>query len=123
LIPIQIKSGFTRLPVDPSVPIILVGPGTGCAIFRSFLQHRQVLNKKGTSVGPAAFFFGCRHQQKDFLHDEDWKELVSQGVLSLFDPAFSRDQNHKIYVQHKIKQHSKEVWEYIQKGAFIYVSG
>lgn len=123
LVPIQITPGFTRLPNDPNIPVIMVGPGTGCAIFRSFLQQRQVLKSKGTSVGPAAFFFGCRHQEKDYLHKEDWEELVSQGILQVFDPAFSRDQKQKIYVQHKIKQHSKVLWEYIQKGAFIYVSG
>lgn len=123
VVPIWIKQGSITLP-SLNVPIIMVGPGTGCALFKAFLEERDYWkSKQGQQVAPNAFFFGCRQEKQDFLHSNLWKEFVSNGTLFLFSVAFSRDQNQKVYVQHKIREHSKEIWNLIQSGAVIYVSG
>lgn len=122
-VPIWVKRGYARLPVDPKTPMILVGPGTGCAMFRAFLEERHKQRQNGIEVGPIAFFFGCRHQQKDFLYAEQWKSYQQDGTLQIFEPAFSRDQDHKVYVQHRIKANAKALWNLICAGAVIYVSG
>lgn len=106
-IPVWFTKGAISLP-SPSVPLILVGPGTGCAPFRSFIQERVALSKPGEEVAPVMFFFGCRNKAKDFLYSEDWKAWSQgQNVMSVevggdFFVAFSRDQPEKVYVQHKI---------------------
>jgi len=120
-VPIWIRRGLTKLP-EASKPVIMVGPGTGCAMFRSFTQERDSLQKTGP-IGQMGFFFGCRHEKKDFLHGEEWKHFIEKGTLSLLGAAFSRDQKQKVYVQHLITQNSKPLWKMIQDGAIIYVSG
>ncbi len=122
-VPIRVKQGQVRLPSDPSMPIIMVGPGTGCAMFRAMLEERSCMSANSGILGSNSFFFGCRHASKDFLHEEQWQRLLTEGHLTLFDVAFSRDQSHKVYVQHKIREHSKELWALLQAGANIYVSG
>jgi sulfite reductase alpha subunit-like flavoprotein len=112
------------MPLDPLAPLIMVGPGTGCAIFRSFLQHRLFLKRQGHAVGPCAFFFGCRAHAADYIYAAEWQEYLNEGVLSLFDVAFSRDTPTKrVYVQHVILQHSASMWQMLQAGAFFYLSG
>jgi len=123
LIPIWVSSGTIRLPNDPLVPIIMVGPGTGCAIFRAFLFHRKKCVEKGEKVGKALFFFGCRKEKEDYLYEEEWKSLIECGALTHIIVAFSRDQKKKVYVQHKIKENGAMVWEWMEEGACIYVSG
>ena len=122
-ITMRIKSRRTRLPKESTTPIIMVGPGTGCAIFRSMLQHRYFLKQQGMDVAPSLLFFGCRHQHKDYLHSQEWLDYVNAGLLLFFDPAFSRDQSNKVYVQHKIVQYSKQVAQLLKNNAVIYVSG
>lgn len=122
LIPIWIKKGSIILP-PLEAPMIMIGPGTGCALFKAFLEERNYLKLQGKNVGPNVFFFGCRKETKDFLHQELWKALVFNGSLFLFSVAFSRDQKQKIYVQHKMKENSKVLWNLLQSGAIIYVSG
>ncbi len=107
-VPIWFTSGAIKLP-PPSVPLILVGPGTGCAPFHAFVEERvTILSRGDTVVAPVLFFFGCRKQAKDFLYEEDWlawstgKNVLSNDVGGGFFVAFSRDQSEKVYVQHKI---------------------
>ena len=116
------KSAF-RLPEEPTTPIILVGPGTGLAPFRGFLQERSALRAAGTEVGASLLFFGCRHPQQDFLYEDELREFESQGVTRL-STSFSRvEGKKKCYVQDEIYALRDEVWELIDAGAAIYVCG
>ncbi|XP_031281252.1 NADPH-dependent diflavin oxidoreductase 1 isoform X2 [Pistacia vera] len=112
----------------PSVPLILVGPGTGCAPFRGFVEERAIQTLTGATA-PIIFFFGCRNEKNDFLYRDFWlSHSQSNGVLSEavdggFYVAFSRDQPKKVYVQHKMLEHSQRIWNLLLKGASIYVAG
>lgn len=108
-----------RLPADPNTPVIMVGPGTGIAPFRAFLQERQALGVKG----PAWLFFGNQHFEYDFLYRDELSGWLDQGYLSRLDLAFSRDQAEKLYVQHKMLERAAELWEWLQRGAQFYVCG
>ncbi|MEX1012637.1 MAG: sulfite reductase [Waddliaceae bacterium] len=114
---IQPHNGFT-IPEDLNAPMIMIGPGTGVAPFRGFLQERVA---KG-ATGSHWLFFGEWHEKENFFYKEYWKELESLGKLRL-DVAFSRDQEEKIYVQHRMKEHSKDLFNWLQSGAFLYVCG
>jgi sulfite reductase (NADPH) flavoprotein alpha-component len=107
-----------RLPSDTEVPVIMVGPGTGIAPFRAFLQER-----KHTGSGPNWLFFGDQKKDLDFLYQEQLEELQTEGVLTRLDLAFSRDQKEKVYVQNKMKEAGKELFEWLEKGAYFYVCG
>ena len=107
------------LPEDNMVPIIMIGPGTGVAPFRAFMQERL---HRGAHTDKNWLFFGERHEKQDFFYQEYWNTLVKQGHLRL-DAAFSRDQEHKVYVQHKMWENRKELWQYLQDGAKLYVCG
>jgi len=116
------KSAF-RLPEDASVPVILVGPGTGLAPFRGFLQERAALKAQGKPVGPCLLFFGCRHPQQDFLYEEELREFERQGVTQLAI-AFSRLPGQpKRYVQDEIYTRRDAVWQMLEAGAAVYVCG
>lgn len=108
-----------RLPPDPHTPVIMVGPGTGIAPFRAFLQERAALNVKG----PAWLFFGNQHFEYDFLYRDELSNWLDQGYLSRLDLAFSRDQAEKLYVQHKMLDNAGELWQWLQQGAQFYVCG
>jgi cytochrome P450 / NADPH-cytochrome P450 reductase len=117
----ETKAGF-RLPDDPSVPIIMVGPGTGLAPFRGFLQERAALKAKGATLGPAMLFFGCRHPDQDFLYADELKAFEASGITELHT-AFSRAQAPKTYVQNLVAAQKERVWSLIESGAIIYVCG
>jgi cytochrome P450/NADPH-cytochrome P450 reductase len=117
----ETKAGF-RLPEDPSVPIIMVGPGTGLAPFRGFLQERAALKSKGAKLGPAMLFFGCRHPDQDFLYADELKAFEAGGITELHT-AFSRAQAPKTYVQNLVAAQKERVWSLIESGAIIYVCG
>jgi cytochrome P450 / NADPH-cytochrome P450 reductase len=117
----ETKAGF-RLPDDASVPIIMIGPGTGLAPFRGFLQERAALRAKGASLGPAMLFFGCRHPDQDYLYADELKAFASDGITELHT-AFSRTEAPKTYVQNLIAAQKGQVWSLIEKGAVIYVCG
>lgn len=118
-IPIYIQpSNHFSLPEDPSASIICIGPGTGIAPFRSFVQERLATNACGRNW----IFFGERNQQTDFYYEDFWEDLAKQGRIRL-STAFSRDQPDKIYVQHKMLEEKKSLWNWIQSGSFIYVCG
>jgi sulfite reductase (NADPH) flavoprotein alpha-component len=107
------------LPESQDIDIIMVGPGTGIAPFRSFIQERAV-NK---ATGRSWLFFGDRHAASDFLYQSELEKYQQDGVLTRLDTTFSRDTPQKIYVQHKMLEHSKELFEWIEKGAYFYVCG
>ncbi|HHX8487525.1 MULTISPECIES: assimilatory sulfite reductase (NADPH) flavoprotein subunit [Vibrio diabolicus subgroup] len=108
-----------KLPEDDSTPIIMVGPGTGIAPFRSFIQERENRDAEGKNW----LFFGDRTFTQDFLYQVEWQKYLKSGVLSRLDVAFSRDQVEKVYVQHRILENAAQVWQWIQEGAYIYVCG
>lgn len=114
---VQPAHGF-RLPENPLIDIIMVGPGTGVAPFRGFIQERVHLAAKGAHW----LFFGERHQESDFYYRDFFSQLVQQNQLKL-DLAFSRDQEHKVYVQHKMLENATELWQWLEKGAHFYVCG
>jgi len=113
--------GF-RLPEDPSLPIIMVGPGTGIAPFRGFLQERAALKDAGQTLGEAILFFGCRHPDQDFIYREELEGFAKDGIADLH-VAFSRQEKSKVYVQDKIREQRDAVWALIDKGAKIFVCG
>lgn len=108
-----------RLPADPNTPIIMIGPGTGVAPFRAFLQHRD--NQK--AAGKNWLFFGNPHFVEDFLYQVEFQRYVKEGLLTRIDLAWSRDQQHKVYVQDKLREQGEEIWRWIQDGAHLYVCG
>lgn len=108
-----------KLPQNPDVPIIMVGSGTGVAPFRSFMQEREEIGAEGKSW----LFFGDRHFVSDFLYQTDWQSWLKSGVLAKMDVAFSRDQKEKVYVQHRMLKHSKELFEWLEEGAYFYICG
>ena len=108
-----------RLPANPQTPVIMIGPGTGIAPFRAFIQQRAAEGAEGLNW----LFFGNPHFTEDFLYQVEWQRYVKEGILSRIDLAWSRDQNHKVYVQDKLREQGAEVWRWIEKGAHIYVCG
>jgi sulfite reductase (NADPH) flavoprotein alpha-component len=107
-----------RLPAD-DVPIIMIGPGTGVAPFRAFLQEREVRAAGGKSW----LFFGERNFRSDFLYQVEWQQWLKEGVLSRLDVAFSRDSADKIYVQHRMLEQARDLYAWLQEGAHLYVCG
>lgn len=118
-VPIYFMTTKFHLPADASLPIILIGPGTGLAPFRAFLEYRQATRATGKSW----LFFGGRHAKNDFLFQEWLQALQKEKILTHLDLAWSRDQAYKIYVQDRMREHASELWDWVQAGAFIYVCG
>lgn len=108
-----------RLPADPDAPIIMVGPGTGVAPFRAFLEERE---EQG-ATGKNWLFFGDRRFRTDFLYQTDWLRWRSSGLLTRIDVAFSRDTSQKVYVQHRMAERAREIYDWLQEGAYFYVCG
>ncbi|MGI2146117.1 assimilatory sulfite reductase (NADPH) flavoprotein subunit [Shewanella frigidimarina] len=108
-----------RLPENPETPVIMVGPGTGVAPFRAFMQQRAVDGVSGDSW----LFFGNPHFEQDFLYQVEWQQYLKNGDLSRLDVAFSRDQAHKVYVQHRIAEQAEALWQWLQNGAHVYICG
>ncbi|HEY2335890.1 MAG TPA: hypothetical protein VGI18_00800, partial [Burkholderiales bacterium] len=115
---VQRSHGF-RLPADPAAPVIMIGPGTGIAPFRAFLQERAAAGAPGRNW----LFFGNQRREADFLYREELEALAEKRVLSRMDLAFSRDQTSKVYVQHKMLEAADELWRWIANGACLYVCG
>ncbi|EDV3193624.1 NADPH-dependent assimilatory sulfite reductase flavoprotein subunit [Salmonella enterica] len=108
-----------RLPANPQTPVIMIGPGTGIAPFRAFMQQRAAEGAEGKNW----LFFGNPHFTEDFLYQVEWQRYVKEGVLNRIDMAWSRDQKEKIYVQDKLREQGAELWRWINDGAHIYVCG
>ena len=115
---IQHNQNF-KLPENPEAPIIMVGPGTGIAPFRSFMQERE---EKGAE-GKSWLFFGDQHFVTDFLYQTEWQKLIKDGILTKMDVAFSRDSEQKVYVQHRMLEQSKELFSWLEEGAYVYICG
>jgi sulfite reductase (NADPH) flavoprotein alpha-component len=115
---IQHNENF-KLPQNSVTPIIMVGPGTGAAPFRSFMQEREEIGAEGKSW----MFFGDQHFVTDFLYQTEWQKWLKSGALTKMDVAFSRDTDEKVYVQHRMLEHSKELFEWLQEGAHLYICG
>ncbi|MBA0790641.1 hypothetical protein Gohar_015277 [Gossypium harknessii] len=126
-IPVWFHKGLLP-PPPPSLPLIVIGPGTGCAPFRGFVEERAVQSQSST-IAPTLLFFGCRNENNDFLYRDFWlSHSENDGVLSEakgggFYAAFSRDQPQKVYVQHKMQEQSERIWNLLCEGAAIYVAG
>ena len=118
-LPIFVAESHFGLPADDNVPVIMVGPGTGVAPFRSFVMDRATRGAKG----PNWLFFGDQRKDHDFLYADEWAEYQKSGVLTRLDTAFSRDQAAKVYVQDRMRENAAELWKWIQQGAYFYVCG
>jgi sulfite reductase (NADPH) flavoprotein alpha-component len=108
-----------RLPENPEAPVIMVGPGTGIAPFRAFIEHRAALGHPGKNW----LFFGDQRYMFDFLYQTEWQDHLANGTLTNLDVAFSRDQPEKIYVQDRMRAKSSELYQWLQEGAYFYVCG
>jgi sulfite reductase (NADPH) flavoprotein alpha-component len=108
-----------KLPAAADVPVIMIGPGTGVAPFRAFLQEWEELGAEGKTW----LFYGDQHFRTDFLYQTEWQNWLKDGVLTRMDVAFSRDTDQKVYVQHRMLEKSKELYEWLEEGAYIYVCG
>lgn len=127
-IPIFVRTSTFRLPQNPEAPIIMIGPGTGYAPFRGFLQERTALKASGAKLGPAMLFFGCRNKDKDFMYEAEMQAALEDGVITSLDVAFSRDGPKKVYVQDKIIEKASTVYPIVKgtvgknEGA-VYICG
>jgi sulfite reductase (NADPH) flavoprotein alpha-component len=110
--------GF-RLPQNPDARVIMIGPGTGVAPFRAFVEERAALGTRGRNW----LFFGEQHFATDFLYQVEWQRWFKSGVLSRLDLAFSRDQPEKIYVQQRMRENGRDLYAWLQDGAHVYVCG
>ncbi len=118
-VPVFVSHSHFGLPEDGTKDVIMVGPGTGIAPFRAFVQDRVASGATGRNW----VFFGDQHRATDFLYEEDWNHWLAQGQVARLDTAFSRDQTMKVYVQDKMRENAAELWSWIQGGAYFYVCG
>ncbi|KAI9224332.1 hypothetical protein BC828DRAFT_343944 [Blastocladiella britannica] len=145
-VPVTIRHAAFKLPRQNATPVIMVGPGTGVAPFRGFVQERVTAARRMReaaaaaaaasapnsptspaalpAMGEAVLFFGCRHEKHDFLYSDEWPEYIAGGGLTELVTAFSRDGANKVYVQHRLAERADQMWELVsKKGAHIYVCG
>ena len=109
-----------HMPQDQDIPLIMIGPGTGVAPFRAFLQERQAMGANGKNW----LFFGAQREKCDYAYKEDWEKFSKDGILTRLDCAWSRDQAHKVYVQNKMLDNAAEIWKWIDgEGAHFFVCG
>jgi sulfite reductase (NADPH) flavoprotein alpha-component len=113
------KNDHFRLPEDPNTPIIMIGPGTGIAPFRAFLEHREALGQKGENW----LVFGDQRAASDYLYKEQFEAMHASGLLTKLQTAFSRDQATKVYVQDRLREASDELFAWLERGAHFYVCG
>ncbi|KAE8416386.1 hypothetical protein BDV36DRAFT_284532 [Aspergillus pseudocaelatus] len=121
-IPIYVRHSNFRLPSDTSRPIIIVGPGTGIAPFRTFIQERVNISLRNTHVGESLLFFGCRNRRDDFLYEEELTESDPRNRLRVI-VAFSRETEKKVYIQHKLHESAVLVNQLVDQGTYIYICG
>lgn len=120
----DLRPSHFKLPRTPSTPILMVGPGTGVAPMIAFLQERVIQREQGGDLGPALLFFGCRRADEDFIYQAELEAWAADGIMTSLITAFSRQQQHKVYVQHRLTEHGAEVWRLLhdQEG-YLYVCG
>ncbi|KAF3043981.1 NADPH-cytochrome P450 reductase [Didymella heteroderae] len=123
-VPVHVRHSNFKLPSDPSKPIIMVGPGTGVAPFRGFVQERAAQAKAGQNVGKTVLFFGCRKKSEDFLYEKEWEQYKDAlGDNFVLHTAFSRDGPKKVYVQHQMEEYGEEINKLLEQKAYFYVCG
>ncbi|KAK9448048.1 uncharacterized protein V1518DRAFT_375496 [Limtongia smithiae] len=123
-VPVHIRHSNFKLPTNPATPIVMVGPGTGVAPFRGFVQERAAQAAAGVPIGPAILFFGSRNRSEDFLYKEEWEDVAAKlGDKFKLITAFSRESTEKIYVQHRLLENAQLVNDMLLKGAYFYVCG
>jgi sulfite reductase (NADPH) flavoprotein alpha-component len=108
-----------HLPENPDTPLVMVGPGTGVAPFRAFLQERKAIGARGKTW----LFFGSQREYSDYFYREEFEAFQNEGYLTRIDTAFSRDQAQKIYVQHRMQENAAEIWKWLEDGAEFFVCG
>ncbi|MEO6994590.1 MAG: sulfite reductase subunit alpha, partial [Lacunisphaera sp.] len=118
-VPVFVSDSHFGLPADGATDIIMVGPGTGVAPFRAFMQERIATGAAGRNW----LFFGDQHRATDYLYEEEWQAWQARGALARADLAFSRDQTLKVYVQDRMRENAEELWNWIKGGAHFYVCG
>ncbi|KAF5542017.1 NCP1-NADPH-cytochrome P450 reductase [Fusarium mexicanum] len=119
-----VRSSIFRLPSDPKIPVLMVGPGTGVAPFRGFVRERVAMYRQGKDFAPMTLFYGCRKRTEDFLYEEEWNAYSAElGAKFKMYTAFSREQKTKVYVQDLILQQSKDIASLIHNGGHVYVCG
>ncbi|XP_053624999.1 NADPH--cytochrome P450 reductase [Plodia interpunctella] len=122
-VPVYIRKSQFRLPLQSQTPIMMVGPGTGLAPFRGFLQERVHAKANGKEVGDTILYFGCRHRDQDYIYQEELEEYEKTGLLKL-NLAFSRDQGHKVYVTHLLEKNLEQIWDVLgNRNGHFYVCG
>ncbi|KAG4065484.1 hypothetical protein HA402_009045 [Bradysia odoriphaga] len=122
-VPIFIRKSQFRLPTRVETPVIMIGPGTGLAPFRGFIQERDLSRKDNQSVGDTILYFGCRKKAEDFIYGEELEDYVKKGTLNL-RVAFSRDQAHKVYVTNLLQDDADLVWQIVgEKNGHVYICG
>jgi sulfite reductase alpha subunit-like flavoprotein len=120
----KVNPAAVHMPEDPMTPIVLTGLGTGLAPIRAIVQQRQTVMRSGTPVGPMALIFGGRHEAQDFLYKDEIQEWIEEGLLTDLICAWSRDQEEKVYVQHRIEQNPDLISKYLVDGdGYFYLCG
>ena len=126
-VPIFVRRTNFRLPVRPISPVLMVGPGTGIAPFRGFIQERDWQKREGKELGDTILYFGCRKSDEDFIYKDEltaYAEKSENGnVITDLHLAFSRDQSEKVYVTHKLRANLAQIWDVVKKGGHLYVCG
>ena len=118
-----VRESTFRLPPDAATPILMIGPGTGVAPMRAMLQERAWQKTQGADVGSNVLYFGCKNRDQDFIYKEDLEAFKADGTLDKLRLAFSREGPSKVYVQHLLREDAAEVWDLLQRGAYVYVCG
>ena len=118
-----VRHSTFKLPEDSEVPLILIGPGTGLAPMRAFLQEREVLRSNGNELGNCVLFFGCRKPTEDYIYSEELQNYLDAGILTNLFVAFSRISSKKVYVQHLLQREQDMVWEILQNNGCVYICG
>jgi sulfite reductase (NADPH) flavoprotein alpha-component len=115
---LQNQQKHFSMPADPGAPMIMVGPGTGLAPFRAFVEERRATDARGRNW----LFFGEQHRASDYFYEEEFTRYEQDRFLRL-DLAFSRDQDHKVYVQHRMRENARDIWAWLEEGAEFFVCG
>ncbi|CAN0472112.1 unnamed protein product, partial [Laminaria digitata] len=118
-----VRESTFRLPPDAATPILMIGPGTGVAPMRALLQERAWQKSQGAVVGSNVLYFGCKSRDQDFIYKDDLAAFKADGTLDKLRLAFSREGTSKVYVQHLLREDAAEVWDLLQRGAYVYVCG
>lgn len=122
-VPIFVRRTNFRLPVRPISPVLMVGPGTGIAPFRGFIQERQWQKDEGKDMGDTILYFGCRKSNEDYIYEDELSGYAEKNVITNLRLAFSRDQQEKVYVTHKLREDMELIWDVVKKGGHLYVCG